>query len=321
MGVIASKHATGGVLFKRWVVLGGAALAACFAVAAGSTAEAQAVSGAGLCKVGQKVEYAKSGRRFPGKVEGDNGKTCIVYARAYMGAIDVAYADLRPDSGAPEEGKPDIPAAAASPAATAGAVATTTKDVYDAFRRDPAGAKARYVGKRLRFTGLADNLRPDAIWFKQNLYETVAVCMVEPSDREALRQLKEGAQVTVEGFGSDRGNESIFIQQCRVVRQGPAPVAQAAMPRPPQGRYICMNAGRGIGNLTLGASTYTVDGVTGNYRFDPASKRLTFTGGSYPKWGWTGEWRTDPAGPGGPPEPRIVLTDGKSLHISCFPPK
>lgn len=295
------------------------------------SATAQGASGAGLCKVGQKVEYANAGRRYLGTVQADNGKTCVVYAKAYMGAIDVAYVDLRPDSGVPENGKPDIPGAASTPSAMAGAnqaaakrpapVATTTNEVYDAFRRDPAGAKARFTNRPLRFTGLADNLRSDAIWFKPNLYETIAVCIVEPEDRAALRAVKEGAQVTVEGFGTPRGDDSIFIQQCRVAKQGAAPVAQAAMARPPVGRYICMNAGRGIGNVTLGASTYTVDGVTGNYRFDAATRRLTFTGGSYPKWGWTGEWRTDPAGSGGPPEPRIVLTDGKSLHISCFPPR
>lgn len=293
-----------------------AAGAAVALAAAGASGRAQAngqADGAGLCRVGAKVEYAKDGRRFPGKVEGDNGRNCVVYARAYMGAIDVAYADLRPDSGAPEDGAPDIAAARGT------TVATTPRELIDAFRRDPAGARHRFAGTRLRITGTAGSVDEHSIWLKANLYETAAVCLVEPADRVALRGVREGAEVVVEGVGTPRGTDSLFVQQCRVVRAGTSAATQAGPARPPLGRYRCSNAGRGLGEMTLAAATYTVDGVTGGYRFDPATRRFAFAGGSYPKWGWRGEWRTDPAGPGGPPEPRIVLTGAGNVHVSCFP--
>ena len=269
-------------------------------------------SGAGLCQPGHKVEYASSGRRFPGEVRGNDGSKCQVYAKAYMGVIDVAYSDLRADGGAPESGKPDL--AAAGPA-----LATTPREIVDAFERSPVAAKARYLNRRVRVTGSIFTIRSDSLWLKANLYQTAAVCMIEPGDRAPLLSLKEGVQITVEGTASDRGNESIFLQGCRLVGRGAAPVPLASPDRPMNGRYFCRSAGRGIGYVSLAGTSYTVDGVSGAMRYDPARRRLTFASGSYAKWGWSGEWRTDPDGIGGPPEPRIVLTDGKGLRVTCTP--
>lgn len=285
-------------------------------IAALTPRAAKAQSGATLCRVGEPVEYVNAGRRYPGRVEGNNGRNCLVYAKAYMGVIDVAYGDLRSPSGAPEGGKADAP----SPELEARGITTVTpREIVDAFRRDPAAAKARLVGRPIRIRTAIHTVDDKSIWLKATLYQTAAVCLVEPPNRDALQQLRAGDVVTVEGVSSDRGDESLFVQNCRVVGQGEAPVAVGGPPRPPAGRYDCRSAGQGVGGLTLAESTYTVEGVTGTMRFDPASRRLTFSSGSYAKWGWLGEWRTDADGVGGPPEPRVVLTDGKSLRVTCTP--
>ena len=269
-------------------------------------------TGAGLCQAGRKVEYVNTGRRYPGEVRGNDGRKCQVYAKAYMGVIDVAYPDLRADSGATENGLPD--------SVTAGPpLSTTPHEIVAAFERDPAAAKARYLNRMVRVTGSVFTIRSDALWLKANLYQTAAVCLIEPAQRGPLRTLREGMEITVEGTATDRGNESIFVQDCRVLRQGTAPVLQAGSDRPANGRYFCSSAGRGIGYLILSGNLYSVDGVGGAARYDPATRRLVFASGSYAKWGWTGEWRTDPDGMGGPPEPRIVLTDDKGLRVTCTP--
>lgn len=291
-----------------WVSIG-ATIAAVYALS-GQPAAAQ--SGAALCTKGVAVEYVVAGRRYPGRVEGNDGAKCQVYAKAYMGVIDIPYADLRAAGDATEKGKPDVVAGGAP-------LNATPREIVDAFERDPAAAKARYLNRRVRVTGTIFTLRSDSLWMKANLYQTAAVCMIQPGDRPALQALKEGAQVSVEGTASERGNESIFLQGCKLVRQGAAPVVAAGPAAPPAGRYYCRSAGRGIGYLNLGVGSYTVDGVAGAWRFDPATKRLAFASGSYAKWGWSGEWRTDPDGVGGPPEPRIVLRDNAKLKVTCTP--
>lgn len=275
---------------------------------------AHAQEGAALCRPGEKVEYAKAGRRYPGEVRGSDGRHCQVYAPDYMGVIDVEMADLRPFSGAPKgAGRPDVAAAGA-------AVALTAKQITALFDRDPVNTKAQLLGRRVRVTSELWHLGSDSASIRSNLVQVAAKCWIEAADRAEWRDVRDGALITVEGTATDYGNTGIALQGCRLVRQGTAPVAQGGPARPPLGRYFCMNAGQGIGYVTLGATTYTVDGVTGSYRLDPASGRLAFTGGNYSKWGWAGAWRTDASSPGGRPEPRIALTDGKSLRISCYPP-
>ena len=289
----------------------GAAALIVWLVAGARKAGAQA--GATLCQAGSKVEYAKFGRRYPGEVRGSSGGKCQVYAPDYMGVIDVEMADLRPASGAPRgAGAPDV-------AATGPAVALTARQISTMFDRDPAGAKARLLGRKVRVTSQFWSLGSDSASIKSNLAQVAAKCRIEAADRHQWREVPDGADVTVEGTATDYRDSGIALQGCQLVRQEAAAVPHAGPDRPAPGRYFCRSAGNGIGYLNLAAASYTVDGVTGAWRFDPASRRLAFQGGSYASWGWTGEWRTDPDGPGGPPEPRIVLRDGKGLKVTCTP--
>ena len=164
----------------RALLLGSALVMLATEFATAHPAEGQAADRA-LCRIGEKVDYAKEGRRYPGTVEGDNGRNCIVYAKAYMGAIDVAYADLRPASDAPEDGRPDDACHRCARTITA-----TPRDIIEAFSRDPDAAKARYVGARIRLSGAIHTTDAASIWFKANLYQTAAVCRIEPADRAGV---------------------------------------------------------------------------------------------------------------------------------------
>lgn len=292
------------------IALGGTGLL--FLMMAGA-APAGAQDGAALCQVGQKVEYAKSGRRYPGDVRGSDGGKCQVYAPDYMGVIDVEMADLRPFGGAPKgTGKPDI-------AAVGPAVALSAKQISTMFDRDPANAKAQLLGRKVRVTSEFWHLGSDSASIKSNIVQVAAKCRIEPADRQQWRSVPDGAQVTVEGIATDYGDTGIALQGCQLVRQGAAPVVAVGPASPPPGRYFCRSAGNGIGYLMLGAANYSVDGVAGSWRFDAPTRRLGFVSGSYAAWGWTGEWRTDPNGVGGAPEPRIVLRDSKGLKVTCTP--
>lgn len=294
---------------KPFVMLGVAV--ALFAMLAAPPARAQ--DGAALCRVGQKVEYAKFGRRYPGEVRGSDGRRCQVYAPDYLGIIDVDMADLRPVSGAPKgAGKPDL--VAGGPV-----VSVTAKQISDAFERDPANAKATWLGRKVRVTSQFWHLGSDSASIKSNIVQVAAKCWIEASDRPQWRTVPDGAQVTVEGSATDWGNTGIALQDCQLVGQGGAPVMRAGPARPPLGRYFCRSAGQGIGTVNLSANRYIVDGVSGAWRFEPATNHISFPSGSYAKWGWGGEWRTDPDGVGGPPEPRMVLRDGKGLKVTCTP--
>lgn len=99
------------------------------------------------------------------------------------------------------------------------------------------------------------------------------------------------------------------------------PGGRSAPAAPPTGRYNCMNAGSSVGVLQFGGGRYSIAGVSGAYRYEPASRRLVWQGGAFAKWGWSGEWRTDAVFTRGPAEPRIELTDGRSLHVHCYAPK
>jgi hypothetical protein len=256
---------------------------------------------------------------------------------SFMQDLEIDFADLRTYDGAPQRGVPDVPGnraparaqVAAPPGKTmpsnGGTVVTTPEEVLRIAARDHDAAVARYDGKTVRVTSLPGRIGISGntmrLYADPSRYTASVVCLFEPDHMGELRSIPDGAAVTVEGDANFAGAERINIQNCHLVTIGSGPQQVAAPGRPPMGKYICMQSGQGIGDLTLTPSTYIASGKTGNYSFDAASSRFRFTSGNYAEWGWTGVWKTDAQSPGGVPEPRIDITDGHRLNIHCYPPK
>jgi hypothetical protein len=256
---------------------------------------------------------------------------------SYMQDLQIDFEDLRTYAGAPPKGVPDVPGngqarpsqAAASPAASmpsrAAVVNTTPEEVLRLTTRDHDAAVARYDGKRVRVTSLPGRIGISGntirLYADPSRYSASVVCLFEPGAMGELRSIPDGAAVTLEGDANIAGAERINLQNCQVIAIGARPQPASAPTRPPMGKYICMQSGRGIGDLLLAPSSYTASGKTGGYAFDAASGRFDFTSGAYASWGWRGMWKTDPQSPGGVPEPRIDITDGAKLNIHCYPPK
>lgn len=300
-----------------------------FSIAAAVVLAFSPASAQAQCTQGASVEANINSRWWPGTVVGPSTVlgSCAVSHRANFDVEMVT--DIPTDrirhrgANTPAEGTPAIPAGQA-------VVRTTPQQVYERFRRDTEGAVATFVGKTVQVRGIVHSADvPNALFKDEGDYETIVSCNFAPENRAHMRSIRAGGTYLLEGSDAvQSGPHSLHLKNCRILGgSAPTPPARqlAVSTHPPMGRYTCQqySASSGYqpqGTLTLNANgTYTVGGVTGRYSYDRATKRFTWSSGSYQKWGWSGDYLITPQLGNRPAQSEVRLQSSQGLDIRCSP--
>jgi hypothetical protein len=88
----------------------------------------------------------------------------------------------------------------------------TANDLVREYNQDRLAADAKYKAKTLAIKGVVDEKMFGNVIFKPG--EGVIECFFNDKDRESVRQLKKGAEITVIGYCDGNRDGTVLIVDC-----------------------------------------------------------------------------------------------------------
>lgn len=100
-----------------------------------------------------------------------------------------------------------------------------------------------------------------------------------------------------------------------------SPSQDAAAGGPPVGLYVCQNYGSPFGQLRiLSPGNYQLNSLApATYTYDPSTRMIRFTSGTFQEAGWSGTGRWYPHGTNPTLNSDTLAIDEDGLRVQCFP--